>query len=61
MTEFKIEVNDDGGSRDALLSWSIHHMTVGPEGRFLLFDDDGDPRLIVDGDELKQLTEGGLV
>jgi hypothetical protein len=48
---------DAGGER---LIWEIDHITDGPEGRFLLFDTGGQPRLIVDGDELAQIQRGGF-
>lgn len=45
---------DAGGDT---IEWDIATITDGPEGKYLLLDSDGQPRLIVDGDELAELQD----
>jgi hypothetical protein len=49
------------GAPELELQWELTTLTDGPEGKFLLFDRAGQPRLILSGEELSRLTERGSI
>lgn len=58
--DMAVELSAGEAGSEVFLSWTIDHMAPGPEGRYLLFDTAGKPRLIVDGNELGEFTDKGL-
>jgi|APHM01.1.fsa_nt_gi hypothetical protein len=53
----RVELHNESPRASATLSWEIGSLTDGPDGYFCLFDEDGEERLLMRGEELLELQQ----
>lgn len=53
-----LELTCDLGPEVVTMDWSLDTITDGPDDRFIMLDEDGEPRLILHQDELLELQGG---